>query len=242
MAGRILIVVHQETSTPGRVGLKLRQRGFELDIRRTCLGHALPETLDEHEGAIVFGGPMSANDGGELEFIKREIDWLDVPLREKAPFLGICLGAQLLAKSLGADVGLHPESRAEIGYYPIFPTDIGKAVCDWPSHVYQWHRESFEMPSGGQLMVAGDNHFRNQAFRYGKTAFGIQFHPEVTLAMTHRWTVHGAHRMGLPGVRPRSTHFSDRLVYDPAVDTWLEGFIDRWLGFDRRERRGRKAA
>jgi GMP synthase (glutamine-hydrolysing) len=88
---KILIVLHQETSSPGRVGQLLAEKGFDLDIRRPPLGDHLPDTLEGHAGTVVFGGPMSANDDDEA--IKRETDWLKVPLTEKKPFLGICLGA-----------------------------------------------------------------------------------------------------------------------------------------------------
>ena len=119
----VLIVLHQETSTPGRVGNALRALGHGLDIRRPRFGDALPETLDGHAGAVIFGGPMSANDPDD--FVRREIDWIAVPLREQRPFLGICLGAQMLAMQLGARVAPHPEGRAQIGYYPIRPTPAG---------------------------------------------------------------------------------------------------------------------
>ena len=122
----VLIVLHQESSKPGRVGNALRALGHPLDIRRPRFGDALPETLDQHAGAIIFGGPMSANDGDE--YVRREIDWIEVPLREQRPFLGICLGAQMLAKQLGARVAPHPEGRAEIGYYPIRPTGWPRAL------------------------------------------------------------------------------------------------------------------
>ena len=85
---RILIVLHQENSSPGRVGHMLLEEGFELDIRRPPLGDSLPETLDGHAGTVVFGGPMSAND--EDEFVRRETNWLEIPLRENRPCLGIC--------------------------------------------------------------------------------------------------------------------------------------------------------
>src|SRR6478735_4175202 len=103
----VLIVLHQETSTPGRVGNALRALGHTLDIRRPRFGDTLPETLDGHAGAVYFGGPMSANDGDD--YIRREIDWIGVPLREQRPFLGICLGAQMLAMHLGAKVAPHPQ-------------------------------------------------------------------------------------------------------------------------------------
>ncbi len=229
MKKKILIVVHQEQSTPGRVGLKLRRLGYQLDVCRPCLGHDLPDTLTGHHGVVVFGGPMSANDGEELSFIRREIDWLAVPLKEKVPYFGICLGAQLLASHLGARVSSHDEDCAEIGYYPIQPTTVGRDLFDWPSHVYQWHREGFDLPHGGELLAEGSGDFFNQAFRFGETAYCIQFHPEVTLAMMHRWTVRAAHRFALPGVRPRESHFADRLVYDNAVDSWLDTFLTHWL-------------
>ena len=123
----VLIVLHQETSTPGRVGNALRALGHPLDIRRPRFGDPLPETLDDHAGAVIFGGPMSANDPDD--FVRREIDWIAVPLREQRPFLGICLGAQMLAMQLGARVAPHPQGRAEIGYYPIRPTAAGLALC-----------------------------------------------------------------------------------------------------------------
>src|SRR6516225_3742671 len=223
----ILIVLHQETSTPGRLGHALRQRGYPLDVRRPRFGDPLPETMAGHS-AITFGGPMSAND--TTDFIRREIDWLAVPLKEKKPFLGICLGAQMLAHHLGSRVYRHPDGHAEVGYYPIRPTDIGRMVCDpWPEQVYQWHREGFDLPLGAELLAEGDS-FPVQAFRYNGAAFALQFHPDVTHAMMCRWTTRGHERMLLPNAKPRVAHFADRAVYDPAGRAWLAAFLNHWLG------------
>src|SRR5712692_4272468 len=140
----VLIVLHQEQSTPGRVGHYFQARGIPLDIRRPRFGDPLPDTLAAHSGAVIFGGPMSVNDSDD--HIRTEIEWIRVPLTESKPFLGICLGAQMLARHLGAAVGVHPEGKAEVGYYPIRPTEIGRAVCGgWPGYVYQWHREGFDL-------------------------------------------------------------------------------------------------
>src|SRR5205085_12210770 len=106
----VLMVLHQETSTPGRVGNALRDRGYPLDIRRPRFGDPLPTTMAEHAGAVIFGGPQSANDPDD--FIKAEIDFVGVPLRENKPYLGICLGAQMMAKHLGERVYMHPEGKA----------------------------------------------------------------------------------------------------------------------------------
>ena len=192
----VLLILHQEHSSPGRVGQVLSKLGYPLDIRRPRYGDPLPETMDEHAGAAIFGGPQSANDNED--FLHRETDWIGVPLRDKKPFLGICLGAQMMARHLGGRVYPHPQGHAEVGYYPIRPTAAGRKVCaDWPDHVYQWHREGFDLPAGGELLAEGDA-FSVQAFRSG-TGYALQFHPEVTHAMMYRWLVRGAHRMELPG-------------------------------------------
>lgn len=225
----VLLVLHQEQSTPGRVGHALMRLGYPLDIRRPRFGDPLPETMEHHAGAVVFGGPMSAND--DEEFVRREIDWMDVPIAEQKPLLGICLGAQMMARALGARVFCHVDERAEIGYYPVRPTPEGKAIHDpWPQRVYQWHREGFDLPPGAVLLAEGDEHFPVQAFRYGPSAFAIQFHPEVTHAMMCRWTIRGRERFVLPGAKGRAEHFADRPVYDHGVRLWLASFLDHWLG------------
>ena len=223
----VLAVLHQEHSTPGRIGHYLAKLGVPLDIRRPRFGDPLPATLADHAGAVIFGGPQSANDADE--FVRREIDWIAVPLAERKPFLGICLGAQMLAKNLGARVATHPEGKAEIGYYPIRVTEDARAVCgDWPDVVYQWHREGFDLPHGAKLLAEGDI-FQVQALRYGPAAYGIQFHAEVTHAMMCRWTTRGYARMTLPGAKQRADHFAERPVYDLAIRTWLATFLQCWL-------------
>src|SRR3954452_21042723 len=142
---KILIVLHQEQSSSGKLGQMLVRKGFSRDIRKPRFGERLPETMDEHAGAIIFGGPMSANDPDD--FIKTETDWIGVTLKEGAPFLGVCLGAQMLVKHLGGKVSGHCEGCAEVGFYRLQATDAGRRLCDWPEMVYQWHREGFDLPN-----------------------------------------------------------------------------------------------
>ncbi|MEX6507257.1 glutamine amidotransferase [Jiella sp. M17.18] len=224
----VLIVLHQETSTPGRVGQILSAHDVKLDIRRPVMGDALPTTLDDHRGAIVFGGPPSANDTDP--HLVQEVNWLDVPLKEERPFLGICLGAQMLAKHLGARVGPDPEGYAEVGYYPLKSTTEGRLLLPhWPEMVYQWHREGFDLPRDATLLAAGER-YPNQAFSYGPAAYGVQFHAELTLAMMYRWTTRGHERMKLPGAQGRRAHFEGRAIYDAPVKRWLETFLARVFG------------
>jgi GMP synthase (glutamine-hydrolysing) len=222
----ILIILHTELSTPGRIGHMLVEKGFRLDIRRPCLGDPLPGTLAEHEGAVIFGGPMSANDPDD--WIAREIDWIGVALKEEKPFLGVCLGAQMLSKHLGGTVGPHADGLVEIGYYPLKPTEQGQDLGPWPEHVYHWHREGLTLPSDAVRLATGDT-FENQAFRYNGKAYGIQFHPEVTRLTMHRWGVIGAHRFVLPNAQDSRAHLEANLLHDAAVKHWLSQFLDRWV-------------
>jgi GMP synthase (glutamine-hydrolysing) len=225
---RVLVVLHQEQSTPGRIGRLLREQGFCLDIRRPRFGDPLPDAMDQHDGAIIFGGPMSANDGED--YLRREIEWIGVPLACGKPYLGICLGAQMLARHLGHRVAPHPEGRVEVGYYPIRATENGARIWPglFPQKVYQWHREGFDLPRGATLLAEGDD-FQAQAFRYGRAAYGLQFHPEVTYQMMCRWTTGGAERMQLPGAMPRDRHFKDWYLHDGAVARWLDKFLRQWI-------------
>ncbi|MBV1705054.1 MAG: glutamine amidotransferase, partial [Hyphomicrobiales bacterium] len=194
---RILVLLHQEHSTPGRVGRLLQEMGATLDLRRPRFGDPLPATLDDHDGVVVFGGPMCANDGDD--WLKAEIDWLGVPLGAGKPFLGLCLGAQMLARKLGARVFTYPDERAEVGYCPISPTAAGEALCDapFPRCVYEWHRDGYDLPAGAVRLAGAEGAFPEQGFRYGENAIGLQFHPEVTYAMMCRWTTRGVARLSL---------------------------------------------
>lgn len=227
----VLIVLHQEHSSPGRVGRLLQARGHALDIRKPRFGDALPGTMRDHAGAVIFGGPMGAND--PEDFIKAEIDWIGTCLKEDAPFLGICLGAQMLAKHMGARVYTHGEGRAEVGYYPLSVTEAGRnhaesAGFTWPDTVYQWHRDGFDCPAGAECLATGGD-FPTQAIRAASRVYGIQFHPEVTPAMMYRWSVRGHERTLMPGAQLGHTHVPGWFLHDPAIRLWLDAFLDHWL-------------
>jgi GMP synthase (glutamine-hydrolysing) len=229
----ILIVLHQEHSTPGRVGHRLVARGHRLDIRRPRFGDALPETLAGHAGAVIFGGPMSVNDSDE--FLKRETEWIGVALGEGAPFLGLCLGAQMLAMHLGAAVGPHGDGHIEVGWFGLAATAAGRALLAWPDRVHQFHREGFGLPVGATLLAEGAAEtFPNQAFAYGQAAFAIQFHIELTTAMVNRWTSRIGERAASPGGQAAALHFEGRALHDWKTAAFLDAFLELWLARDGR--------
>ncbi|MGF1650228.1 MAG: glutamine amidotransferase [Hyphomicrobiaceae bacterium] len=228
----VLIILHQPHSVPGHIGAALRELGHALDIRRPRFGDPLPPTLARHDGAIIFGGPMSANDPDD--YIKQEIAFIGVALREEAPYLGVCLGGQMLACHLGSCVGPHPDGHVEIGYHDVAPIADVHGEGRWPQRVYQWHQEGFELPAGAELIAASTGAFPNQAFRYGRTAVAIQFHPEITYAMVSRWSGHNPQRLTLPGAQPRVQQMQDHIAHGPSVRAWLKRFLDGWVAAGRR--------
>lgn len=229
---RILIVLHQEHSTAGRVGDLLLRDRFELDIRKPRFGDPLPNTMRDHAAAIIFGGPMSVND--DDAYIRQEINWLSIPLREEKPVLGLCLGAQMLSRHLGARVYAREDGSIEAGYYPISPVEAGHRITahlavPFPRFVYQWHSEGFDLPDGAELLAAGST-FPVQAYRYAKNAYALQFHPEVTFETINRWASRGGERLKAPGAKPAAEHISDWHRYDQPIDAWLKAFLPAWTG------------
>ena len=223
----ILMIMHGESSSAGRIGQLLEKRGHCLDCRKPRFGEALPKTLKHHAGVVVFGGPMSCNDPDC--YIKDEIEFVGQALTEKTPFLGICLGAQMLAKYLGASVGKHPEGKVEIGYHQLHTTAEGKAFGPWPSEVYQWHREGLELAPGCTRLAEGAV-FENQAFNHGSSALGLQFHPEITYALINRWTVTAQDWKDKTGAQHRDGQLDAHMLNAGIVARWTDKMLDNWLG------------
>ena len=225
MSERVLLVVHQKHSDPGRVARKLHDMGYVLDIRRPSGGDPLPATMDAHAGAVIFGGPMSANDN--TDFIRAEIDWIPTVLASGKPFLGICLGGQLLTRALGGDVGTHPDGLCEVGYYPVQPTAVGAPLFRSITYMYQWHREGMDLPRGAERLASSER-FENQAFRFGN-AYAVQFHPEVTQKIMRRWTSGDSWKKRL-GAQPPEEQFRGRRRHESSIVRWTRGFLETWIG------------
>ena len=147
----------------------------------------VPSDLNPVRGLVLLGGPMSVNDS--LAWLRPELYLIERALQRNLPILGICLGAQLLAKALGARVYRNPS--AEIGFFPISPTP---AASSDPllrhlhpfDPVFHWHAETFDLPRNATHLAYSET-CPNQAFRYGSHAWGFQFHPEASPSVIREW-------------------------------------------------------
>jgi len=224
----LLLIVHQKTSDPGRIGRWLVAHGFALDIRCPALGDDLPADLSQHGGAVVFGGPVSANDD-HTDYIRTELDWVEQRLAEDVPLLGICLGAQMIARALGGQVKTHHAGEVEIGFWPLQSRPAGEALFGDGLTVYQWHREGIELPAEA-TELAYSARFPNQAFEVSPHVLGIQFHVELTTGMMNRWLQRGAPDLSVPGTQDRAGQIAARQQFDPALRQWLGKFLTHWTG------------
>lgn len=229
MSDTVLLVRHMPGERRDRVADSLVRRGYRLEQVWVAEGQPLPAPEARHAGAVVYGGAQMASRPEEHDYLLAELRWIDRWIGAGKPYLGICLGAQMLARAAGARVASHAEGLSEIGYVPIAPSENAPDFVPRGLGVYHWHCEGFELPSGAELLARGSV-FENQAFRLGPDAYGLQYHPEVTLEMMESWMAEAAHMLSLPGAHPAETQRSDAARHHGPLGEWLEAFLERWIG------------
>lgn len=185
---RVLVLQHHPDEGPGTLGGYLRDRGAELVFVHTHLGEDPPRDADGFDALVSMGGPMNVYDEDKHPWLAQENQLLARAAHDGLPIIGVCLGAQLLAKALGAKVVRSPGE--EIGWYEAKLTPAAAADPLWAGveplvPVVQWHGDMFQVPQGGELLAAGEL-CPNQAFGW-KNAYGLQFHVEVTPAILEAW-------------------------------------------------------
>jgi GMP synthase-like glutamine amidotransferase len=185
----ILAFRHIPFEGAGHLETVLHDRGIPLEYVDLYRGGTAVPDVSAADGLIFLGGPMSANDN--LPYLAREMDIISDTVSRGVPVLGICLGAQLIAKASGARVYRNPQK--EIGWFDIHRTEAGAAdrlfaaIRDTET-VLHWHGETFDLPAGAQWLAWSDR-CRHQAFRLGDRTWGLQFHLEVTPGMIAEWCV-----------------------------------------------------
>jgi GMP synthase (glutamine-hydrolysing) len=198
---RAVVLQHLDREGPGSIAQACAARGLRVEVRRLDLGTPVPTTLGKDDILIVMGGPMGVGDVGDprYPFLAHEIELLHTVLVKAQPVLGICLGAQLLAKAGGARVYPNLSTDAsgakhalrEVGFADVrlLGLDRERVLAGLPATipVLHWHGDTFDLPAGAVHLAETDD-CANQAFRIGKQAFGLQFHIETDAEQVRRWT------------------------------------------------------
>lgn len=180
---------------------------------------------------VILGGPISVNDSDMFPFLEIELELLKQRIAADKPTLGICLGAQLIAAALGADV--YSGEVKEIGWYPLGLSEAGKdSALRYLSaehcSMLHWHGETFDLPEGAVLLASSEL-YENQAFSYGDNVLALQFHPEITQRSMEKWFIgHIGEIMQTEGVSVKQlrkdTHqFANQLVMQGEL------FFNSWF-------------
>ncbi|MFY8150149.1 MAG: type 1 glutamine amidotransferase [Prochlorococcaceae cyanobacterium] len=196
--GELVVIQHLEREGPGRFAAAAGRRGWSLRICRPDRGEPLPDAGEAGQALLVLGGPMGVADlaTGEHPWLAAEVELIRQRAQNGRPVLGICLGAQLLAHALGGNavplqVGEPPQNLREVGWGAVSWT---AAAAEEPvlrglgasSVMLHWHGDRIVLPPGATLL-ASTLHCREQMFRWGRHAWGLQFHPEVESTALERW-------------------------------------------------------
>jgi GMP synthase (glutamine-hydrolysing) len=184
----VLIIKHVEIEGPGLIEDCLKEERVPYQTINLESGIHLPE-VDDLSAIVILGGPMNVYEEDRYPFLKEEDLFIKEGIQRGKPILGICLGAQLIAKALGARISKAP--MKEIGWYDVSLTKVGTedpffSKLPKTFTVFQWHEDTFNIPSAGRL-IATSNPVPHQAFRYAENAYGLQFHLEVTEEMIREW-------------------------------------------------------
>jgi GMP synthase (glutamine-hydrolysing) len=200
------ILQHVAWEGPGLIESIARARGIPVKTYRLDLTPTFPNP-DDICGLIVMGGPMGAYETDEYPFLVQECALISEMVKRDHPVLGVCLGAQLLAKSLGARVFPGPASEIGFGSVSLAPAasaDPVFAASGTAIPVFHWHGDTFELPIGATLLASSPM-YAHQAFRFGRCVYALQFHIEADLETWSTWEPHlpSTLRVSAAGLRER---------------------------------------
>lgn len=206
----------------------LRERGFAIRYLDPAVDDLASVDAASADLVVALGGPIGAFDEAAYPFLTAELAWLERRLASGRPLLGICLGAQLIARLLGA--GVAPMGYKEIGFAPLNLTDTGRDSVLAPLagvSVLHWHGDRFELPPGASLL-ASTPLCAQQAYALGDAVLGLQFHLEADARHIERWLVGHTCELAHAGVDPRSVR-ADAVHHGAALAQAAQQVMDRWL-------------
>ncbi|MFQ5442234.1 MAG: type 1 glutamine amidotransferase [Thermodesulfobacteriota bacterium] len=185
MGKKILIIQHVESEGPGLIGTGILRAGFAMEYVRIYRGEKIPDNPAGFSAVIAMGGPMGVYEADKHPFILDELRLLKEAFKKDIPVMGVCLGAQMMARAAGARV--YKGGGTEIGFYKVGLTEEGTKdglLMGLPGEftVFQWHGDTFDVPPRSVNLASSDL-FAHQLIRVGRRSYGFQFHFEVTISM-----------------------------------------------------------
>lgn len=226
-----LILTHERHEGPGQFGDILSKRGFGC---RTIF--TPQESVNDFDPlapdlVLVMGGPMGVYESDIYPFLKEEIKFIAKRAKADKPTLGICLGSQILAAALGAEV-YKGKAGQEIGWNPLKIHNSAHPVRHLggdKTNMFHWHGDTFDLPKGAELLVSTDM-YENQAFGFGGKILALQCHPEVTPAQADEWTdVMGAEIRFSKIVGSAEELRAQNAQYVDTMNTQAKIFFEEWL-------------
>lgn len=187
----VLVIQHAEVEKPGLISDELASAGYPIQPVLAFHGQSIPQNTEEFQGLVIMGGPMGIYERERYPYLRDELRLIQKTLEAQKPILGICLGSQLLAAALGAEV--RRGKQKEIGWHQVSLTDEGQVdsvlggltglkgpgVTDQPFMALHWHGDVFDVPRGA-VTLAFSELTACQAFRFRENAYGFLFHMEMT--------------------------------------------------------------
>lgn len=225
------VVQHVEFEGPAAIQDWTQRHGHTLTTTRLFLGEPLPQP-ELMDGLVVMGGPMSVNDRNDYPWLNTEQTFIAAAIAAGRPILGVCLGAQLIAATLGAQITAN--RYKEIGWFTIKPTataadTVFGEVVSGSTEVFHWHGETFDIPAGA-VPIASSDACTNQGFIYNGNVVALQFHLEVTAESAAQLIHHCGHELD-DGEYVQS---AEQIMADngrfEALNLQLNGLLDRLFG------------
>ena len=223
-----IAIRHLDFEDLGTLQPLLAERGYAIRYVDATLDDLSAPSLQAAALLVVLGGPIGAFDEHLYPFLLGELALLHARLASGRPLLGICLGAQLIARALGACV--RPMGHKEIGFGPLALTAQGQAsplALLGSTPVLHWHGDQFELPDGAQRL-ASTAACVNQAFAVGQRVLGLQFHLEADTRRLERWLVGHACELAQAGIDPRMLRGAARDL-EAALPAAAHAVFTRWL-------------
>ena len=227
----VLVFQHDPFEDLGFFSEVLEKQRTGYRVLRLFHGEMPAEDWERIGALIILGGPMSVNDEEQFPFLRWEKRIIRAAIDEAVPVVGICLGAQLIATTLGTMV-YHGRVK-EIGWSPISITAHGQVdsllgYLPENATVFQWHGDGFELPAGA-IRLASSVNYKNQAFRVGKNIYALQFHLEVTPPMIARWIDERSKDLAqAPYILPDKI-LADTQNYAPILKYYGERFLSEFI-------------